>query len=404
MMRLAIAYIDSGGGHRAAAQALQEACRIQGRPWRIDLVNIDEVLEPVDPPYWLLRRRWSDVYNWILRHDLTYYSEFMVRFGHVVYQLLHRTQVALLRHTWRALRPDLVISVIPHLNRALFDSLMQELPGAQMVTVLTDFADVPPHFWIEAQPQHFICGTALATQQAQALAPRATVWPVSGMIVHPKFYDFIQVNRAEGRRKLGLDPHLPTGLVSFGGQGSKVMLRIAKSVAKTKLALQLIFLCGRKEELFWNLSSIHLPYPAHIQKFTDDVPHFLSLSDFFVGKPGPGSISEALVMRLPIIVKHGLTTMIQERYNIRWLEEMGVGASVKRIRDLPKVIQATLQPETYRAMRCRIDTLNNQAVFEIPNVLNSIMQRLEPAKAVTRPPQQERQIGEQAGQNRQNCR
>ena len=38
-------------------------------------------------------------------------------------------------------------------------------------------------------------------------------------------------------------------LVLFGGYGSKVMLEIAERLDRSKLDLQLIFICGRNEKL-----------------------------------------------------------------------------------------------------------------------------------------------------------
>ena len=48
------------------------------------------------------------------------------------------TLVRRLRAHWAATQPDLVVSLIPNFNRALFDSLAQERPGVPYVTVLTD--------------------------------------------------------------------------------------------------------------------------------------------------------------------------------------------------------------------------------------------------------------------------
>ena len=31
----------------------------------------------------------------------------------------------------------------------------------------------------------------------------------------------------------------------------------------------------------------------HVVGFTSEIPYYMVLSDFFIGKPGPGSISEA---------------------------------------------------------------------------------------------------------------
>src|SRR6516165_621061 len=86
--------------------------------------------------------------------------------------------------------PDLVVSLVPNFNRALGESLRQALPGVPLVTVLTDLADYPPHFWIEAQDQYFICGSDKAVEQALGMghAP-AKVFRVSGMILNPLFYE-----------------------------------------------------------------------------------------------------------------------------------------------------------------------------------------------------------------------
>jgi len=57
------------------------------------------------------------------------------------------------------------------------------------------------------------------------------------------------------------------------------------------------------------------------------------LSEFFIGKPGPGSVSEALAMGLPVLVEAGNKTLAQERYNVEWIEEQGVGLPVTRTKD-----------------------------------------------------------------------
>ena len=43
--------------------------------------------------------------------------------------------------------------------------------------------------------------------------------------------------------------------------------------------------------------------PMFVEGFTKEVPYYMRLSDFFIGKPGPGSISEALAMKLPVLVE-----------------------------------------------------------------------------------------------------
>src|SRR5690606_806220 len=105
-------------------------------------------------------------------------------------RMAHPTLVRRLQRHWAGTRPDLVVSLIPNFNRALFAALAQARPGVPYATVLTDLADHPPHFWIEGdQPQHFVCGTPRAVRQALAAghAP-GRVHATSGMILRPEFY------------------------------------------------------------------------------------------------------------------------------------------------------------------------------------------------------------------------
>ena len=123
-----------------------------------------------------------------------------------------------------------------------------------------------------------------------------------------------------------------------------------------------------------------LPFAAHVEGFTENVAHYMSLSDFFIGKPGPGSVSEALAMGLPVIVEAGNKTLAQERYNVEWIKEQGVGRAVTTIKNLPEEVSSLLAPATYHAMRQRIQAISNRAVFEVPDVLKKILSQAEASR------------------------
>jgi len=104
------------------------------------------------------------------------------------------------------------------------------------------------------------------------------------------------------------------------------------------------------------------------------VPAYMEISDFFVGKPGPGSISEALAMRLPVIVQRNAWTMAHERYNTQWVEEQGVGIAVKSFaREIREAVDRLLAPEYYECFRKRAAALQNRAVYEVPEFLERIL-------------------------------
>jgi hypothetical protein len=291
-------------------------------------------------------------------------------------RLSHRSLIAQLRRHWQSTRPDLVVSLVPNFNRAMYQALSIARPGVPYVTVLTDFADLPPHFWIEPrQSQHWVCGTPHAVAQAHAAGCRADhIHRTSGMIINPDFYRDLHVNREAEKLKLGLDPNKPIGLVMFGGHGSRVM----RSIAKRLDDVQLILICGHNAVLADQLRAKSARAPRVVVGFTSQMRYFMQLSDFFIGKPGPGSISEAIHQGLPVIVVRNAWTMPQERYNTDWVLENGVGVvldSFKTIRD--GVMQVTHDIARYRAaVRC----IHNRAVFEIPDILEEILRLAAPVR------------------------
>ena len=375
-------FFDAGGGHRASATAMQSMLEQDRRAWEVRMVNLREVLEPIDIIKKIARVRVEDAYNrFLLRYGMTLGTGAMLRGIQMLIRQMHRPSAALLARFWKGGPSDLVVSLIPNFNRAIFEGLRasdHELNRVltPMLTILTDLADYPAHFWMERQEQYFACATELAVEQALAMGhPRERIFRTSGMIVRPEFYRPIEVDRARERMRLGLRPDLPTGLVMFGGHGSRKMLTIAKRVAAAGLKTQLIFMCGHNQNLREQLLALELPFPFYIEGFTREIPHFMNLADYFVGKPGPGSISEALVMRLPVIVERNSWTMVQERYNTDWIIGNRVGVVLHSFAEIATAIVPMLDPERLAQFRERVSALNNRAIFEIPGILETIIAR-----------------------------
>jgi len=373
-------FFDAGGGHRSAANALREVIEREGRPWEIRLVNLQEMLEPLDVFGKVTGLRLEDVYNLMLKKGWTLGSPQLTRGMHLMIRLYHRRQVRLIEEHWKRSRPDLVVSLIPNFNRAIFDSLRNVLPETPMVTVLTDLADYPPHFWLEPQDQYVVCGTAKAVEQARSMGiPPEKIFRTSGMILNPRFYEPITVDRAAERQRLGLLPDRTTALVLFGGQGASVIEKIARKLDGRGLDLQFILVCGRNEKLTARLRATRWRIPVHIEGFTTEVSRLMQLADFLIGKPGPGSISEALAMKLPVIVVSNAWTLPQERYNPEWIRENGVGEVVRNFRNIDAVVREFLMPGRFERYRANAARIENRAVFEIPEILDGLLSAPRPA-------------------------
>jgi UDP-N-acetylglucosamine:LPS N-acetylglucosamine transferase len=364
-------YFDAGGGHRAAATALKSVIEEQKRPWEIRLVNLQELLDPLDVFRKVTGIRLENLYNQMLAKGWTLGVAEVLKLVHVVIRMNHKPTVRLLQEHWMRTRPEMVVSLVPNFNRALHQSLCSALPAVPFITILTDFADYPPHFWIERAtpaPQFIVCGTEKALEQARALghAPER-VFRTSGMILRPRFYEPVTVDRAQERRRLGLDPERPTGLVLFGGQGSKVMMEIARRLPGT----QLILICGHNRELAERLKALPGKAPRFVEGFTSEIPYYMQLADFFLGKPGPGSVSEAMAMQLPVILECNAWTLPQERYNAEWVIERNTGIVLRNFRQVAEAVDRMLGNLT--GFRENVGKIQNRAVFEIPEIFERIL-------------------------------
>jgi UDP-N-acetylglucosamine:LPS N-acetylglucosamine transferase len=364
-----LVYFNAGGGHRSAATALETIIQQQGRPWCVRPINLMEVLDPTDVFHKATGMKPEDLYNTRLARGWSLGLAKELKLLQALIRLGHASITARLRKYWRRTRPDMVVSLIPNFNRAMYAALKVARPAAPYVTILTDFADLPPHFWMEpGQDQHFICGTDRAVAQARALGyDDAHVHATSGMIIRPDFYVDTPTDRRQELLDLNLDPDRPTGIVLFGGHGSRVMQTIARRLTHT----QLILVCGHNAALAKRLSVMPAVAPRRVVGFTSKIRELMQLSDFFIGKPGPGSISEALQQGLPVIVVRNTWTMPQERYNTHWVEERCVGRVLESYKEIGAgVADIVARLPEFRASVARI---RNRAIFEIPDILDDIL-------------------------------
>lgn len=377
-------YFNAGGGHRAAAAALKEVIHRQQPDWEVRTFNIMEVL---DPQGWYKRVTGSqpeDYYNVRLRTGFTLGLAQELKMFQATIRVFHQSIVKILEQHYLRTEPDLVVSVIPNLNRPMCEALGNTLPGVPYVTVMTDLADFPPDFWtVPDVDHHLVCGSDRAMQQARELGcDESRLHRMSGMILRPDFHEPLRIDREQERRALGLDPGRPTGVVLFGGHGSRVMSSIAQELDD----VQLILMCGHNASLARKLRAMKATAPRAVVEFTPEVRRHMQLGDFFIGKPGPGSLSEAVHLGLPVVTVRNGWTMPQERYNTEWVRQNGLGIVVRSMRNLREPVAALLAHLTeYSANVARMPP--NRAVFEATAILGAILESASKPAVKPQPPE-----------------
>ena len=375
MKKIHVVFHDGGGGHRNAAVALQTVISQQQRDWQVELIQFQDLTDRLDVLRKLTGIRIQQQYNILLQNGWTLGSTYLLRILQATIRLFHRPLVNLLEPFWREKPAELLISVIPHFNGQICESWNRVYPGRPFVTIITDLADFPPRFWIEpVKEQYVIAGTEKAAEQARAMGhDDAHVFLTSGMILRPDFYVEDNSDPIALRREMGLREDVPTAIVLFGGHGSKVMYDITEKLDAASLTLQLILICGRNEDLAAKLRARQWKMPVHIVGFTKEVHRLMRAADFLIGKPGPGSIAEAMVRKLPVLIECNAWTLPQERYNAEWVKEKGVGIVLKSFGNVVEGVKRMLDPATLAKFRKSVAAQNNRAVFEIPEILAKLL-------------------------------
>ena len=140
-----------------------------------------------------------------------------------------------------------------------------------------------------------------------------------------------------------------------------------------QLPLQLILICGRNEELAAKFNAQQWRMPLKVIGFTKEIHKLMRAADFLIGKPGPGSIAEAMVRKLPVLIECNAWTLPQERYNAEWVAEKRVGIVLRSFREVVSGAQRMLDPAAMAEFRKNVGALENRAIFEIPEILEKLL-------------------------------
>ena len=145
-----------------------------------------------------------------------------------------------------------------------------------------------------------------------------------------------------------------------------------KSINTTLRNTPLVLMCGRNEALAAELRAMPATAPRVVVGYTPDVARWMQCADFFIGKPGPGSLSEAVQQGLPVIVTRNAWTMPQERWNTDWVQAHGLGVVMRRFGQVGQAVRELVA--ALPRYRSNVAQMHNRAVFEVPQILQGIVQ------------------------------
>lgn len=355
MKNIDIIYFDAGSGHRSSAKGLERAIAAARPDWRVRMLNIVDVFAP-NKEFHRIVCAGINYFNWQLKREKVFDLKGLINLSLIFHGLLSPRGIREISNFWRDDAPDAVISVTPMYNSALYRAARLANPSVRCITIPVDFEEAKARYWFTPKTeQHYLLATRRLEQQARAARiPEPFIHRISGMPIDPKFYEVPQMNVTEELARLGLDPELPTGWVSFGGQGSVMLIDVAQSIVRSSIKLNMIFMCGRHEQVYNELSNLKTPYRKLILSYTPETPiYYQQLADFIIGKPGSMTITEALIARKPLIAVKSRGMSPVQRGNEEWVEEHKVGIVVAGMNQLPAAVSNVIESDFYRQNSAR---------------------------------------------------
>jgi 1,2-diacylglycerol 3-beta-galactosyltransferase len=349
MKRILIMMTDAGGGHRASAEALRDVFQqLYGDMFHIDIVDMWQKHTP--PPL----NRAPKTYSFMVNETPQLYAFVFKSFekpsvNEPVFDACYRYARRSLYRAFRRYAPDLVISV---------HALMQEIPlriladlkmAIPFVTVVTDLAGVHPT-WLH--PGVTLC--FVPTPEVYEMAVQAGLRPEQvrqfGLPIRPAFASQTR-SREALRQELGMHRDLPATLLVGGGEGMGPVGKIARTVASRlaagepggRPAGQLVVICGRNRQLQRKMSNHKWPIPTVVQGFVENMPEWMAACDCIITKAGPGTIAEALISGLPLILS-GYVAGTEEG-NAPYVLQHGVGTYSEDPQEIAETVWQWFGPE-----------------------------------------------------------
>ena len=317
--RILFLFSDTGGGHRSAAEAIIEAIHLEF-PDQVVCEMVDILKEYGPPPINLAPRIYPPLSRmptlWGMGYKISDGTRRVRAFYSAIWPYIRRNIGRLLDDH----PADLVVSVHQLINNPVARLALQR--RTPFITVVTDL--VTTHAaWYATRATHVVVPTNEAFRRGLKHGLRRDQMTIIGLPVADRFCCQDIGDREGNRTHLGWNKGLPVVLMVGGGEGMGPLEAMAAAIDDAHLPVALAIITGRNQTLRSRLEERSWTIPAFIYGFVREMPQFMNAADILVTKAGPGTISEAFIAGLPMILYSRLPG--QEDGNVTFVASTGAG-------------------------------------------------------------------------------
>jgi processive 1,2-diacylglycerol beta-glucosyltransferase len=338
-MRILIATVTAGGGHLAAAAALDEAWRALRPRDVVERVDLVKFFSPLHRKihadgYVKLVERAPELWGMIFaKTDSTKAAR---RLNRIQQLFPSRARLRFARYV-KEFKPDVVLCT--HFTPVTELGEMRRNEPANPPFVVSVVTDFEAHaLWMDAGVDLYCVATEETKARLVARGTLAENIVATGIPIGARFAT--RVNPVAVRKTLGLRDDLPVLLVLSGGFGMGPVGKILVELDKVGHEFQTVVVCGRNEELRRDLAARDHRHPTRVLGFTSNMHELMTVGELIITKPGGLTSSEALALGKPLFILDPIPG--QEAANSDFLLERGAAAKVNRVEDLPFRVEQLL--------------------------------------------------------------
>mmetsp|Transcript_38430 Transcript_38430/g.121073 ORF Transcript_38430/g.121073 Transcript_38430/m.121073 type:complete len:554 (+) Transcript_38430:52-1713(+) len=354
--RVLILISDTGGGHRASAEALEAAMEREA-PGRLDVSIVDVWTQygafPFNKfvPSYRLAAKYPNVL-WRSCYFATSFPPLMAALN-LQHTLMCSRGFA---QCMREHDPHLVVSMHPltqHVPLSVLarfgEKRRRQVPFA---TVVTDLGSAHRTWFDKRVDACFVPSDAvrqLAGRCGLRCGARDAQVRQYGLPVRPAFWT-AAAERKQLAGELELAPDRKTVLIVGGGDGVGSLEGIVKSLAseagkKCPGETQLVVVCGKNARLRHKLGQQRWEgVDVCARGFTSRMSDYMEVADCIITKAGPGTVAEAAIRGLPTMLSSFLPG--QEAGNVPFVVESGFGEYSANPRKIALTVTGWLQDAT----------------------------------------------------------
>ena len=290
-------FSDTGGGHRSAAKAIIEALELY-HPGKVTTEMLDFFVEYAPPPFDMAVTTYAPMAQvpdlWELGYKLSNGKWRGKLVQDVLWPYIRKSAKKLIEE-----HPcDLFLSVHPIINTPILRALGDD--HVPYMIVITDMVSTHT-FWYSNSADLILTPTEVAKLRGIGIGIDPDRMEIVGQPIADKFRR-PTASKAELREMLGWPQDKKVVLVIGGGDGMGPVEETVLAVNEAGLDLVLAVIAGRNEALQNSLENADLSTPAFIYGFVENMPDLMNAADILLSKAGPGTISEAFIAGLPIIL------------------------------------------------------------------------------------------------------